>query len=155
MKEVSAEHARAIIDKMRYMTIATVNEDGQPWNTPVAAYHDDALNFYWTSSPKSQHSKNIQSNDKIFIVIYDSTAPSEEAWGVYVQATARKIEDEVAADEAAKLFVGSPYQFTEGKFYMYDSPRRIYKAVPNKFWMNDGEGADSNYIDIRQEVSLS
>ena len=39
--------------------------------------------------------------------------------------------------------------------FMGEYPRRIYKAVPKKFWLN-GEGLiNGNYIDKRTEVSMT
>jgi len=33
-------------------------------------------------------------------------------------------------------------------------PRRVYKAAPETFWMNDDGEVDGNYVDKRQEVQL-
>ncbi len=64
--------ARAIIEKIIYITIAT---EALPWNTPVYADFDEQYNFFWKSGKNSQHSKNIKENNTVFIAIYDSTVP--------------------------------------------------------------------------------
>ena len=66
-------HRRAaeILQQIQYATLATVNTEGQPWNSPVAALHDGMLNVYWISDKEGQHSRNILSNGRVFIVIYD------------------------------------------------------------------------------------
>lgn len=155
MSPVSTEFARQLIAKVTYMTIATVGADGQPWNTPVARTCDDQYNLYWASHKDSVHSRNIRSNNKVFIVVYDSTVPSKDAWGVYIQAEAFEINDEKQANEIAALFSpDDPYVPNTGKQYLGDYPRRIYKAVPHKVWMNDEAEINGNYIDIRKEVQL-
>lgn len=40
------QRAREIIQNTIYITIATVCEDGSPWNTPVYAAFDDQFNFF-------------------------------------------------------------------------------------------------------------
>ncbi len=33
--------AKAVLDAINYRTVATIDADGQPWNTPVADFHFD------------------------------------------------------------------------------------------------------------------
>jgi len=40
------------------------------------------------SDKNGQHSKNIAENNRVFIVIYDSTVPEGDGEGVYIQAMA-------------------------------------------------------------------
>jgi Pyridoxamine 5'-phosphate oxidase len=75
---------------MTYITIATVSDSGDPWNSPVACFHfNDDYVFYWASWQENQHSRNIRANNKAFIAVFDSTPsngqPTED---VYIQAKA-------------------------------------------------------------------
>jgi hypothetical protein len=139
------------------MTIATVCEGGTPWNTPVARRAYDAqYNFYWASDRESVHSRNIRRNNHIFIVMYDSTVPSEKAWGVYVRAKAFELNDTQKVSEIVQLFPDDdPYVPVSPDIYLGDHPRRIYQAVPEKIWMNDEGEKDGDYIDIRTEVKFT
>ncbi len=40
------ETARAILAQIEYITLATVDAEGVPWNTPVYAAFDDAFRCY-------------------------------------------------------------------------------------------------------------
>lgn len=149
------QKAKEIISKIIYCTIATTSKDGQPWNTPVYSAYDAQYNFYWTSDQNGQHSRNIAENDKVFLVIYDSTVPEGTGEGVYVQATAKALTDIEEVRKASKLLAGrknkeprSPEQ------YLGEYPRRIYKATPIKFWMNSDGQVNGNYIDTRVEVDM-
>ncbi len=146
--------ARAIIDGIAYATIATVNESGEPWNTPVAAYHfDDDYTLYWASWADNQHSQNIRSNGRAFIAIYDSTpANGKPAQGVYLQALVTELTDEQEVLNVALVFDDDPYNSSDGKEYLGEKPRRIYKAVPQKIWLNDEGAVDGGYVDIRTEA---
>ena len=45
--------ARAIIDANLYMTLATADESGRPWASPVYFAVDDYREFIWVSRPES------------------------------------------------------------------------------------------------------
>ena len=96
------DKAKEIIEKVIYITLATVDKSGQPWNTPLFSAYDKSYNFYWGSSRESQHSKNIMSNNKVFIVVYDSTVPAGQGDGVYIKAQASEINNPVEIRKAHK-----------------------------------------------------
>src|SRR3989344_8252959 len=150
--------AKEIIEKILYINIATVDDNGQPWNTPVYSAFDKGLNFYWFSDKSAQHSRNIRNNRKIFLVIYDSTVHEGTGEGVYIQAEANELDDEDQAMNALKVMDERVGKTKLRKFDKFsgDAPLRIYKAVPKKIWMNaDDEDEKGNYIkDIRNEISL-
>ncbi len=50
------ETARAILAQIEYITLATVDAEGVPWNTPVYAAFDDAFRCYWVSASHVRHS---------------------------------------------------------------------------------------------------
>ena len=141
--------AQAIIDSIDYMAIATVSEEGQPWNTPVAGYRDDDFNFYWASWTENQHSKNIRSNSKVFIVFYDSTPSTGPSDGIYIQAEAQELINENEVMQAALVFGDDPYNPSDGNEYLGNKPRRIYKAVPKSIWTNCDSEINGNFVDKR------
>ena len=146
--------AKAILDSIKYATIATVSNDGQPWNTPVAVFHfDDDYTFYWASWKDNQHSQNIRANGKAFVVVYDSTpADGKPSAGVYIQTEAFELTDEPEVMQAAQVFKDDLYNPSDGKEYLADKPRRIYKAVPQKIWMNEDDQINGNFVDVRKEA---
>lgn len=149
------EKAKEIIAKIPYITIATISEDGMPWNAPVFAAYDEKYNFYWGTYRNSQKSKNIRYNKNIFLVIYDSNDLPGEGFGVYIQATAEELNDPKKIEAAHKLLWDRhvvPYWKLEQ--VQDDAPIRLYKAIPKKFWVN-GEGRENgHYIDTRIEIKL-
>ena len=40
------------------------------------------------------------------------------------------------------------------KEFLGEYPRRVYKAIPEKVWINGDGDVNGNYIDIRYEVTL-
>lgn len=148
--------AKKIIESISYITIATVDNNGRPWNTPVFAAYNDEYNFYWGSHTESQHSMNVVTNPKVFIVIFDSSAATSEGEGVYMQAEVSEVMNQAEINQAYNLLVardpnfGSYWQLSDFKS---NGPVRIYKAVPLKTWKNDADKIDGIYIDVRRQIS--
>ena len=150
--------AKEIIEKILYITIATADKNGQPWNSPVYSAFDNNLNFYWFSDKNAQHSKNIRGNKQIFLVIYDSTVPEGTGEGVYIQAEAYELDDKDQVMGALRVLDGRAGKTKVRKYGKFsgDAPLRLYKAIPNKVWVNtDKEDKNGKYIkDMRTELSL-
>ena len=139
----NSSRAKEIISKIIYITIATVSKDGDPWNSPVYSAYDEQYNFYWASWKDNVHSKNIHATGKAFLVIYDSTVPEGTGEGVYVQAKALKLlyERKNKSPRNVEEFLG-------------DYPRRVYRAIPIKVWINDMDDLRGNNVDVRKEIKL-
>lgn len=155
MEDRYLKRAKKIIQAISYITIATVSEDGQPWNTPVLSAFDENYNFFWVSYQNAQHSKNIKNNSKIFFVIYDSTASLGTGEGVYIQARASELTDREDIDFALGVLakrLGHAPDISEN--FTAEMPRRIYKATPDKIWVNDDGEINGHYIDVRIEVEF-
>lgn len=150
-----SEKAKKIISDIIYINIATVDHNGNPWNTPVYVAYDENYNFYWASWKENEHSKNIQSNPNVFITIYDSTVSEGTGEGVYIKAKAYELTNEQEVADALTLYYGrkgkTPRDIDE---FMHEYPRRVYKAVPERFWMNAEGAADGNYVDVRNEINI-
>jgi nitroimidazol reductase NimA-like FMN-containing flavoprotein (pyridoxamine 5'-phosphate oxidase superfamily) len=149
--------ARRIIDGNRYMTIATVGEDGRPWVTPVYFNPDRYRHMYWISSPEAQHSRNLARRPAVTIVVFDSQVRIGDAEAVYIRAHAQEIT-EPTSEESAVAF--QP-RFEGVKAFGPDELRppaklRLYRATVTEHWVlirgDDpvwGRGTDS-----RMAVSL-
>ena len=159
MSEHYRNRAREIIQRILYVTIATVSSEGRPWNSPVYSAYDNHANFYWTSSPEAQHSRNIDYNGKVFLVIYDSTVPEGKGEAVYVEGTAAALEAPAEIAEAKRnmaLRVGKQLG-PETDRLLAARLQRIYRATPNRVWMNGFENDENgSYVrDIRVEIPVA
>lgn len=113
------------------MTIASICDDGSPWNTPVAPTYNQDLVFRWGSNEQSVHSQNVRRDKRIFVVIYDSTAPEGLGEGVYLKGEAEELNE-------------------------YEGALKMYRFVPQQAWINDEErNPDGSFkLDIRIELNL-
>lgn len=154
MSEYHDRRAVEIIRQIRYATLATVTPEGLPWNSPVAHEYDSDLNIYWVSDKEGQHSKNVTTNRRVFIVIYDSTAPEGDGEGVYIQAKVEQVTDPEEILKVRRIKKGSHFEQSPDTF-LGESIRYMYKAIPEKVWMNDAEVTDGVFIkDFRVQIPL-
>lgn len=151
-----SQKAKEIIEKIIYLTLATVNANNKPWSSPVFSAFDDQYNFYWRSGKDAVHSQNIRLNGNVFISIYDSTAPWGTGIGVFIQAKATELNKESEINYAlSRLDNRCSKKIGNVTTFMNDSPKRIYKAVPEKIWINVDEEINGQFVDKRVEVQLA
>jgi nitroimidazol reductase NimA-like FMN-containing flavoprotein (pyridoxamine 5'-phosphate oxidase superfamily) len=86
-----AKTARGIIDRNRYMVVATSDPSGQPWPSPVYFAHRDYREFFWVSDPDAAHSRNLRERREVGIVIFDSRAKLGSGQGVYISGVAHEL----------------------------------------------------------------
>ncbi len=144
--------ARRVIDANHYMTLATLDPDGRPRVSPVYYTAARYTDFYWVSSPESQHSRNVAERREIQIVIFGSAAAVGAGEAVYLGATARMIRDdelEAVCPEAFRTTAGArPFEPDELRG---DAELRLYVAaatswevhVPGRHPIHGRRGLDS------------
>jgi hypothetical protein len=157
-KSNGVARAKIMLSTVKYASMATVNSDGTPHNTPFTVLYDPELKYiYWGSSPESRHSKNIMKTKQAFIVIYDSLNGD----GLYIET------EDVHILESDELVVALKiHNNTRSKrgqdlltlgYYTGQSPQRMWSATPVHFWVNnterdaDGRISKDYRIEINQE----
>ena len=83
--------ARGIIDANLYMTLATADENGRPWVSPVYFTPEAYRELFWVSSPETQHSRNLATRGELAIVVFDSQVPIGTGQGVYMSGVAEQL----------------------------------------------------------------
>jgi hypothetical protein len=131
---------RSIVDASLYMTIASADELGRPWASPVYFAHESYSEFFWVSSPQATHSRNIAARPEVGIVIFDSAQPIGTGQGVYIAADAEQVADPTGAmavySRRSLAHGGSewgPERVREG------APLRLYRAVAAQHFVLDPE----------------
>lgn len=76
-------------------TVASLNEDGSPWATPVHVVASDGA-LYWFSKDSHQHSQNVMRDPRVSMSLWSKTDGTK---GAYISGSAARLEGE-AADQA-------------------------------------------------------
>lgn len=98
--------ARQVLAANRFMVLGTVDPSGRARVSPVwfsLAGHRDV---YWLSSPRAQHSHNVEDRPEVSIVVFDSSLAPHTGQAVYLEATAERVPDDELAEACTAAFAG-------------------------------------------------
>lgn len=100
-----AAMARDVLDRIRYVVLGTIDEDGRTRTSPVYFVPHGYQDLYWVSNPASHHSHNLERDNRLSGVVFDSTVPpGPDTRAVYVTGTAREIQAHILAQHLTKAF---------------------------------------------------
>lgn len=82
------------------MTLASADEHGLPWASPVWYAPSGYREFLWVPSPEARHSRNLAARPELAIVIFDSHRAG--GWNaLYMAAIAEQLAE---VDEGIRIF---------------------------------------------------
>lgn len=101
------ESVKRIFENSTYCVVATVCENGSPWNVPVRFAYDEA-GIYFRSPAGTMHGSNIERDGRIAVVVFDTSQSVKGA--VYLHSCAHKLVDseEVDAKRVFNMRFGNP-----------------------------------------------
>lgn len=85
------EKTLELLSKTHLMSLATNDENGI-WVADVIFIHNNDLDIYWMSSPKTRHSKAILKDNKVAGTITHSTKSKEPNLAIQFEGIAEKLE---------------------------------------------------------------
>jgi hypothetical protein len=132
-----AVHAQDLIDKNLYLTLSTVAADGRPWTTPVYFAPGGLREYYWSSLADAEHSRNLNVNPQVSLVIFDSTVPTYHGRAVYVAGAAQELT-EIDLDRGLEIYPGPESRGAtrlDREDVTAPSPYRLYRATATDVWV--------------------
>ena len=143
-----------LLATIEHATIATVTNQGQPWNSPVY-FARRGKSLYWTSRHDAQHSQNLRHNPRAFIVIYDSRHEDSTGAALYLEAHVAELGENPAIQAALALIYRRRGKSAPPVALFHEpSPHRVYQATALRAWSNVLHVSDSVSWDERIEVAL-
>ncbi len=155
--EERIERAQWLLNNVKHASMATVNDDGSPHNTPYFFMaSEDLTSLFWGSHPHSVHSKNILRDGKLFVVLYEATVGG----GLYIRAQNGRIAtgDELSAALARHNQLRRKFKIgTELKrsYYQPPSEQRMWIADTDVFWVNYADRLPTGHIRQDQRVEVA
>lgn len=133
-------HARGILEATSYVVLATADDEGRPWATPVWFAADGLDRLYWLSWPGTRHSRLIERRPEIALTVFDSTVAPHTGTAFYATARARRCgEDDL--DEALRAFnrrsVAEGLDALTRDRVTGDTRLRLYVAELTEAWVLD------------------
>jgi hypothetical protein len=132
--------AREILDSNLYLTLATADEDGRPWASPVYYASEDRAAFYWVSDPEARHSRNLAVRPRASAVVFDSKVPINTGQAVYMALVAEQVgESELERGIAIFSRVSVSHGGDELTVADVTAPARLrlYRATATDWWELD------------------
>jgi uncharacterized protein YhbP (UPF0306 family) len=147
--------ARAIIDGNKYMVLATADEDGRPWISPVYYVPEAYREYFWLSWPGTRHSRNVAARPEVSIVIFDSQVRIGGAQAVYMSA---EVDRPGGADLERGIEIFSRVSQSHGArpWTLEDVSEparlRLYRAKASEHWILDPDAQVDERIAVSPAV---
>jgi nitroimidazol reductase NimA-like FMN-containing flavoprotein (pyridoxamine 5'-phosphate oxidase superfamily) len=121
----TTEESRRIFAENYVGCIATVNDDGSPWTTPLHMASDGEY-VYWFSNETERHAVNHERDDRVSLALYaPEGGPHKE--GIYLNGRVEKIQQDKWPEirdllvdrlgfELATFSTGAAYRMPIGTF---------------------------------------
>jgi nitroimidazol reductase NimA-like FMN-containing flavoprotein (pyridoxamine 5'-phosphate oxidase superfamily) len=146
----AAQTAADLIEASRYLVLATADETGRPWSSPVYFAHLGFTEFFWVSSPDVTHSRNIAVRPEVGIVVFDSQAAIGTGQGAYMSAVAALVEGDAETARGIEAFsrrsiAHGGHEWTS-EDVRPDAGMRLYRAAANARWILAKDGQPDHRI---------
>ncbi len=139
------------------MTLATADEFGRPWASPVYFAHDGYRELFWVSYPAARHSRNLAERASLSIVVFDSQLAINTGQAVYMSAHADQpsgddVEPGIAIFSQRTRAHGAAGWSAEDVLNP-DGPR-LYRARVAQHWILKPDPLTGATVDKRISVAL-
>ena len=154
------EMAKEIIKNNKFLSLATRNNKGEVWATPLSYSTDADYNFYFTTAVDSIHIDHIRENPHIAFSIFDSTCRVSDIDGLQIKGIVGEVEKErlpnivqeyyqqVFPDPNERAEWESEWKhFTKDVFPVY----RFFQIMPLEIYKRD---TDNDEVDRRVQIDI-
>jgi hypothetical protein len=145
--------AREILGARSYVVLATADDQGVPWATPVWFAMEDPAELFWVSYPAARHSQNIGVRPQVGMVVFDSTVAPGSGQGVYMSAVAEQLTDPNAIERGIVIFSRASVREGAGAMSLDDvtgqARLRLYRAHVQESWILDPDSPHDVRIGVR------
>jgi uncharacterized protein YhbP (UPF0306 family) len=136
----------AFLGQQTTLTLATANDEGEPWATPLFYLVDDALSLFWLSSPDSEHSRNLKANSSAAVTVYCHAEHWREIRGVQMRGTVTVVSNPLRRKSLIEQYCN---RFSLGTLFQLPIALHIlYEFRPHSLRYLDNSGAFGRKFNI-------
>jgi uncharacterized protein YhbP (UPF0306 family) len=150
--------AHHILQTERFCTLATVDQAGLPWASPLLYDYDAGLTLYWSSAIASRHSMNLQETQgRCAVTIFDSHASPGKIAGLFLTGGGKLVPEDQVAQAMEHLFARMDQRPNRtAADYLGDSPRRFYQFQPSEIWLTgDRVPVGNQLVDTKVALDIA
>lgn len=147
------EKTKELIEENKFLSLATVDNDGNLWSTPLSYSYDEDYNFYFTSELDSQHIINIIDNPNVSFTIFDSTKRVSEVDGLQIRGIVGEV-DKKDLEAVVKNYYNFVFKDPEERkkweapytYFLEDNKPiyRFFQIMPTEIYKRDTEYLDGD-----------
>lgn len=117
-----------------YLSLATADENGTPWASPVVYEFDETHgNLFFISAPDSRHIRNISKNPTVAFSIYNSAQTVGNAFGIQWSGRVEEVDSmDVPAELRSSLL-------SKVSMIVLNRSHRFYKIMIDKIYLPHAE----------------
>lgn len=154
------EMAKDIIKNNKFLSLATRNNNGDVWATPLSYSVDTDYNFYFTTAIDSIHIDHIRENPYVAFSIFNSTRRVSDIDGLQIKGIVGEAErdklPQIVQEYYLQVFPDvderseweTPWEnFTKDDFPVY----RFFQIVPLEIYKRD---TDNDEVDRRVQIDI-
>jgi hypothetical protein len=93
------------LEQQSTLSLATVNDQGEPEVAPLFYVSDERHNLYWLSNTTVRHSLNLTARPQVAATIYPIVWQWSDIIGVQIQGRAEAITDERVREQIMTLYL--------------------------------------------------
>ena len=158
MKKEIYEMTKKIIEDNKFLSLSTIDNDGNLWTTPLSYSYDEDCSFYFTSELDSQHIINIIDNPNVSFTIFDSTRRVSDVDGLQIRGIVGEVERkdlEKVVKNYYRLVFKDPEERREWEApytYFLENNKPIYRffqILPIEIYKRD-----TDYIDGDRRIKI-
>jgi nitroimidazol reductase NimA-like FMN-containing flavoprotein (pyridoxamine 5'-phosphate oxidase superfamily) len=142
-------YAQATLDANSFLTLSTVDPDGNPWTSPVYFAPGPLGEFYWLSGTDTEHSRNLAEHPQVSLVVFDSSVLPYHGRAVYAAGEARELSGS-ELDRGVELYPGADGRGASSitrDTVTGESPYRLYRVKASGLWvLCPGEPRQACYL---------
>ncbi len=103
-RKIELETISALLREQSTLALATTDETGEPWVTPLYYIVDEELTLFWLSSKASLHSINLSKLSRAAVTVYRHSESWRDIQGVQMRGSASRIDDPKRRREVIKTY---------------------------------------------------
>ena len=98
------EEVGVFLATCRTLSVATVDERGEPYAANVQYAVDDRMRLVWVSSPHAAHSSHVERGGPVAATVYGHDDRAQNIHGLQIRGTAERIADAGEWNAAWELY---------------------------------------------------
>lgn len=132
--------AQRVYQHAKVLSLATIDENGDSYSTPVYFCHGNGLELYFFSDATTKHVKHLETNSRISVSLYKEQHSVDDLAGVQLKGECCKVVDDCERNVVESLYTNK-FPFLKEKELLLERLKQheLYKVTPSWLKITDNQ----------------